>query len=372
MYGRWPMAAQLQAGGSRPSSSRLPRLTTLMAGFAVAALVLTSSVGAASVVLHPKSAIPGTALSSTHAAASWAKVSARPSPPGVSYAMMSYDAADAYIVLFGGDNSYGLSNQTWEYLGGSWTLLHPKQSPPARVMGMMAYDSKNKFVVLYGGTDGGSVFFNDTWTFTGGQWSYVNVTSSPGPLAAGSMTYDPAIGHVVLYGGWYDPCSCVDWIYTDLYEFANGNWTVLPAKGANSTLPGFGPSISYDPRDHYLVEFGGAGPYSTGATTWNYSHGGWTELNPSRSPSWRNFDSLVFDPKLGHLIMFGGVHQHGAVGSDSTWRLIGGSWTEFHTALSPPAEIRPAAAAYDAVDGYIVLFGGANSSGPSNATWVFA
>jgi hypothetical protein len=293
----------------------------------------------------------------------------------MSDAMMTYDKADGYVLLFGGLNySKSLYNQTWSYHAGTWTQLHPKHSPPPRYDGMMAYDSRDKVVLLFGGVGPGGTFYNDTWIFSGGQWTDITYsTTGMNAIASGSVTYDSKSGRVILFGGYQDPCNCVDWVSNVTFAFANGNWTQLRPSLPNSSLPGQGASIAYDPRDGYVVEFGGWTYTAKGPTTWNYSNARWTELYPPRSPSWRSYDNLVYDPKLGQLILFGGYNQTGSGGLNDTWKFVGGIWTQLHPAQSPPADgYGPSAAAYDAADGYLLLFGGQSKpTAPSNDTWVF-
>ncbi|MFI5417565.1 MAG: hypothetical protein ACHQ2Y_01520 [Candidatus Lutacidiplasmatales archaeon] len=295
---------------------------------------------------------------------------------------MAYDAADGYIVLFGGVNSStsSWSNQTWTYVGGVWTQLNPRASPSPRSGGMMAYDANAKEIVLFGGQGQGwdcspGVWIcNDTWTFSAGQWT--NVTSTArgmGAEAYGGMAFDPQVHHVVEFGGWYDPCGCVNWISDGLYSFAKGSWHGIPAKGIgrSSKLPGDGAAIAYDEKDKSLLEFGGWIQSSNGATTWNYSNHRWTQQKVPTSPSWRFAPNLVFDPKLGHIILFGGSNDTTGAGLNDTWKYVGGNWIQFHPAQAPPAFYYPAAAAYDAADGYLLLYGGqSGSSGSSNDTWV--
>jgi hypothetical protein len=298
--------------------------------------------------------------------------------------MMAYDAADGYVVLFGGANSTGWSNQTWKYVGGVWTQLHPTRSPSYRFDGMMAYDRADKEVVLFGGVGAGAncapngYYCNDTWTFTGGQWTMVTSSpSGPGPLAYGSMAYDPHLGSVVLFGGFSNPSGYIVNPSYSLHSFSKGSWTLRPS-GAGPFPPFARSSIAFDARDGYLVEFGGDNVSGLGpgpnASTWNFSHRLWTNLTPIKHPSWRLSDNLVFDPKLGYLVMFGGVLAPTYTsGPNTTSVFSGGSWTQLHPKVSPPGEVAPAMATYDAADGYLLLFGGQNSTSsiPSNDTWVF-
>jgi hypothetical protein len=374
------MAELLLTRGCYPRPSRPQSRGALIAGLAVVALFLMPSIAGASNVpmpIHPGSGIRSISVPATSPgiAPTWTQLSSRPSPPGVSDAMMTFDGADGYVLLFGGTNGStgAVFNQTWSYRAGSWTQLHPRLSPPARSDGMMAYDPKDKHVVLFGGQGTGGTFFNDTWLFAGGQWSDSSNTTGLPPLAGGSMTFDYGSRHLLLFGGWDDPCSCVDWVYNSLYSFTNYNWTLVHEKGANSSLMGQSSSIAYDPKRESVLEFGGYNPRGTNPGTWNYSHGRWTELSLTRSPSWRVSDNLIFDPRLGHIILFGGVSLNSTPSPNDTWKYSNGAWVQLHPAQSPPAENAPAAAAYDAADGYLVLFGGQGlSGGPGNDTWVFS
>lgn len=343
-----------------------------LVGLALVVLMLPSAVGASSHGLVGSQTQPGLraateSVPSAATGATWTNVTPRNGPSGIGNPMMAYDAADGYVVLFGGLNSSGFSTQTWKYVGGTWTQLHPTNHPMGRVQGMMAYDPRDHYVVLYGGWGPGGVFDNDTWTFSGGRWTDITNTSGGMPyLAEGGMTYDPNLGRVVMFGGWTDPCSCVDWPSDATYGFVRGTWTQLfpnhHAKGTSSLAPQ-GAAIAYDARDGYIVKFGGWDQSTVGATTWNLSHGHWTQIKTSRSPSWRSDDVLVFDPKLGHLIMFGGQSDTTYGALNDTWKFVGGSWTQLHPAQAPPDGFA-GSATYDAADGYILLYTG-------NYTWTF-
>lgn len=335
--------------------------TTLIAGLVVIALALTSSPVTA--------AHPARSMAAPSSGQTWTNRSSTSGPSGIYYEMMAYDAADGYVVMFGGITHSGWSNQTWKYVGGTWTLLHPTHHPPVRAQGMMAYDSRDHYVVLYGGWGPGGVDYNDTWTFSAGQWTDVTNTSGSMPyLQEGGMSYDPHLGRVVFFGGWEDPggCGCVNWPSDATWGFSGGSWTQLypnhRARGTASLAPE-GTSIVYDAKDGYLLKFGGWDSSTTGATTWNYTRGHWTEMNPSRSPSWRIDECLVFDSKVGQVIMFGGTSQTTGGSLNDTWKFVGGTWTQLHPTSSPPYGFATGAA-YDAADGYILLFEG-------NWTWTY-
>ena len=123
-------------------------------------------------------------------------------------AAMVYDAADGFLLLFGGQgnpNGNTPLSDTWKFQGGQWTELFPSTSPPRRGSAGVAYDEKSNEVVLFGGCDGGTgcyTFLNDTWTFRGGDWSELQSPTVPGSRASPSMAYDSFDGYVLLFGGW--------------------------------------------------------------------------------------------------------------------------------------------------------------------------
>jgi hypothetical protein len=93
-------------------------------------------------------------------------------PTVLDRASMAYDAADGYVVLFGGENNVGEVQNTWKYLGGNWTQLSPSNSPGIREYPSLSYDSTDGYLVLFAGfgcsigsnCGGGTLW--DTWSYT--------------------------------------------------------------------------------------------------------------------------------------------------------------------------------------------------------------
>jgi Galactose oxidase, central domain len=88
------------------------------------------------------------------------------SPSARNYLAMAYDAARTRTVMFGGADSDG-SNQprddTWAWDGAEWTdLTPPSGSPDPLSLHAMVYDAAHDQVVLFGGEFSGFVF-DDTW-----------------------------------------------------------------------------------------------------------------------------------------------------------------------------------------------------------------
>jgi hypothetical protein len=122
------------------------------------------------------------------------------------------------------------------------------------------------------------------------------------------------------------------------------------------------------------VLFGGVAPGGIGLSdTWSYGNGRWTLLTPTLSPSSRWDSSLAYDPHVGGLLLFGGCSSIGCWSQlDDTWVWSNGNWTNLTSALHPAPSARGGSGiAYDAADGYLVLFAGAQSNGRLDDTWLF-
>ncbi|HEV8050228.1 MAG TPA: kelch repeat-containing protein [Thermoplasmata archaeon] len=248
-----------------------------------------------------------------YAAGKWTKLAPLHSPAATANAQMAYDAADGYVVLFGGrPASTGGSplNDTWTFSGGNWTRLHGI-APPGRENGMMTYDAADGYVLLFGGV--GRASLNDTWEFAAGVWTNLTKPKAPPATNLQAMAYDPTDGYVVLFR---------DAVAGNNWTFSGGNWTQIHVKGYPAPH-GFGiegPGLAFDAARGYLVLFGGFFSTSNYNFTWAYSHGVWSKLNLSVAPSHRTGFVMAYDPASLELVLFGGC-LWGSYGSPNaqTW-----------------------------------------------------
>jgi hypothetical protein len=312
--------------------------------------------------LNSAPAVRLTASSSSSSSNSGATPAAAPSPRA--YTLMTYDAKDGYILLFGGLNKTGLVNATWKFSAGKWTELHPKSSPPASFDTSMTYDGKTGYVLLL---DNGA-----TWRYSGGAWSVVLAPISALDRLAATMTYDTKDGYVLLFGG-YNSSGYLG----DTWKFVGGAWTrittsVHPLARAYS-------SMTYDAKDGYVVLFGGChvgSPCTTGgflSDTWTFASGTWTKLSPSRAPSPRGGSMMTYDATDGYVLFFGGCNSSNCSHPFSdTWTFSGGIWTHPMPTTHPSPRLL-GSIAYDAASNYVVLFGG---GGPNfkllGDTWTYS
>ncbi len=307
-------------------------------------------------------------------------------PPATYGAVMAYDAADGYVVLFGGSANGG----TWTFQNGTWNLLDlsASDSPHERTASSMVYDAADSEIVLFGGEHSGSsiyttTYFNDTWTFRAGTWTNITRPTDAPPRRYGAMmAYDAATGYVVMFGGNYERR-----FYNDTWKFVGGVWTNLSAETPAADTPScrFGSGGAYDAAAGYVLMFGGVGKRagegcgmsvlnSSAPGTWAFEGGSWRSLSPKTSPSERWGQSMAYDAAAGAVVLFGGIGP-GDVAEDDTWEFAGGNWTELSLALYPVSRFS-GAMAYDSVTGYVVLYGGLSEPEPHapllSDVWTFS
>ncbi len=210
-------------------------------------------------------------------------------------------------------------------------------------------------------------------------WSNLSASVGAGPLVPAVMGTDDASGSTVLVGGASG---------TETWTFSAGVWRNLTPSlsvrpGTNGADPrGYG--MAYDAQDGYFVLFGGApaaGSYP-GNQTWIFKSGTWTELNLTAAPSPRSYAAMAYDARDGYVMLFGGSysylpsHQPGPSDSgvtfNETWAFSAGHWAQLHPTLFPSAR-SGAAMAFDPLANAIILFGGSvtNTTAPDD-TWEFA
>ena len=98
----------------------------------------------------------------------------------------------------------------------------------------------------------------------------------------------------------------------------------------------------------------------------------WTQQTPATRPTARDSSAMVYDSLHHEIVLFGGADTTGPL--NETWVYDGTTWTHLHPMNSPPARLW-AGMAFDAAHGQVVLFGGCPTGGPTltylNDTWLW-
>ncbi|HEV8050118.1 MAG TPA: kelch repeat-containing protein [Thermoplasmata archaeon] len=136
-----------------------------------------------------------------------------------------------------------------------------------------------------------------------------------------------------------------------------GNWTRPNGNPASS----YSSAMTYDSADGYELAYGGGvpSPYPfQPSTTWEYANRTWTPHDLSPSPSVVTGAGMAFDAKDGYVVLFGGMN------SNATWTFSGGAWTEIFPRHSPIAGAG-SDMVYDPASRAVILYAG-------HHTWSFA
>ena len=160
----------------------------------------------------------------------WTEVFPSSIPPARWRGAMAYDASDNYTVLFGGTPSELTDSpmkDTWIYQAGVWTNVTTKVTgnPAARYRQDMTYDAADGYIVMFGGcTTSDVVSTADTLTYHNYTWTLLNPSTKPPGRTYTGITYDAAQGYVLMFGGVNEATNTG---LTDTWAFHNGTWTDL-------------------------------------------------------------------------------------------------------------------------------------------------
>ncbi|MCI4341342.1 MAG: kelch motif-containing protein [Thermoplasmata archaeon] len=344
---------------------------------------------------------------------SWRACAGGSSPgPGPLYDVaLSYDAADGYVVLFGG--AYGfvvrlppcagggpppppppvptitVQGNTWAFSGGSWLNISSStgSQPSPRYGAQEAYDPIAGVVILFGGTNRTEMSTypatSDTWEFVGGNWKQLSSQGPPDGRRGGQLVYDPLQTELLLIGGALSegvPGS-------DIYAFSSvrQGWRLIrPDTPPVPTAPDarYSAMATFDGFDQYLLLYGGqTASGSAFGDLWKEKTGNWTELSAGPSfpavpqARWEAASAFLGGslPGSGSGLLFGGQQCLAArcLPLGDTWQFSRGVWSPVTVTHAPSARYGAAMAAYPA-GGYIVLFGGCGILCPLGDTWKFS
>ncbi|HEV2450275.1 MAG TPA: PKD domain-containing protein, partial [Thermoplasmata archaeon] len=317
-------------------------------------------------------------------------------PASRSAPALAYDPALHEVILFGGYavnvSAYG---DTWAFSNGTWTDLTTTltSAPPARWEPGFVWDAADGYLLLFGGRDVPQ-FFNDSWSFNASGWTQLHPKSSP-PAGWVQMTYDSGDGYVLLFsssqgnvpGGTFNP-----WVHWDItWSYLAGSWTNLTAKVGSQPPALTGSVFVNDPSAGYVLLYGGQGSTDVNggcdfavALTWTFAHGHWSNRTPNSTvglpggAGGLSDGAAAYDAALSGVLVFGGLTTApggGCMSIADTWLYVNGSWSE-RPSWAPgatPTNRHAFAMTYDAADSEALIEGGNvfNSYEYLADSWVF-
>ncbi|HEV2231445.1 MAG TPA: kelch repeat-containing protein, partial [Thermoplasmata archaeon] len=313
-----------------------------------------------------RSTSPSTPRGASGGSAWWNLTPVSPIAPSArADATVVWDAQDGYVLLFGGIGSTGYLSDTWIFSSGRWAALTPSVHPSARSGAGIAFDSGLGSVVLFGGENAAGPL-GDTWWFAGGRWSLATPSVAPSPRDGPQAAFDSSGNALVLFGG----RNASNATLNDTWTYAGGPWTRW--SGSIAPPPRLGATLTDDPPQAGVLLFGGSNGTigNVLGDTWKFNASGWSRLPGAFGPPARSGAAAALDPVGPVELLFGGSNGTSAGYFDDLWDYANGTWAPV-VALAGPSGRSGASIAWDALDGYLVLFGGINASGWLGETWVF-
>lgn len=256
---------------------------------------------------------------------------------------MTFDAADAYDVLYGGCTAgtnattcTTESQQTFYYTAAAWTQPGTSTEPSARYAQSMVFDAADNEVILFGGINANNQPLNDTWTYKAGVWTNITASAGPAPPSRGwaTMFYDQVGAQVVLFGGCdgnpNTPAGRSACLLDDTWSFQNGTWAELTPLSFPS--PRMGMSVANGTQaGQAAVAFGGES--NSGAAlndTWVFGLPLASKISVNTTPT-----------DIGVPVHFAATVSGGQAPYNITWNLGDGTmaWgpsvTHFYSAGNP-------------------------------------
>jgi hypothetical protein len=212
----------------------------------------------------------------------------------------------------------------------------------------------------------------ETWTFLGGNWTLLSLTTAPPNRGYAQMTFDVTDGYVVLFGGsTFGGSSFFPPYLNDTWSYVGGNWTNLTSTVVTAPPGRESAPMVWDASDGYVVMYGGRGMFGNFSgnlsSTWAYVGGTWWQAVAFGGPN--NEGAMAYDAVDSYVLFFGGSVPSGGT-SAKTWSYHSGVWTDLTPliASSPPSRANPAMATDPNLPG-VLLFGGIGQ--PSSGGWVY-
>ncbi|MCI4334810.1 MAG: PKD domain-containing protein [Thermoplasmata archaeon] len=238
------------------------------------------------------------------------------------------------------------------------------------------WDAGDGYLLFYGGDNWAGTNLDQTWTYSAGAWTLQSTNGTPGPLDGPALAYDPVDGQVVMYGGLvsYSPFTFTTLTWT----YSHGTWS---SAQISPTPPGrLAGSLVFDPALGGVVLFGGYNNSVPSGTAllndlWLYKGGTWSQLPATNPPPVRTWAQIAYDPDRQELVVFGGMNAAGACLGD-TWTYTNGTWThQTGPGITNPGSLCGSSTLYDPDLGEVLVTGGFSVAGSlvsnNTASWEF-
>lgn len=296
-------------------------------------------------------------------------------PPVVQQAVGFYDAERRRVMLVGGADSLRSTDRhrTWSWTGARWEL-ETAQGPSSRSNAAAAFDPARHVAIISGGmrktqNDSAYEVINDSWERADAGWRpFVRREAEPRDHHA--MVYDERRRAILMFGGMLANRSA-PWP-TETWALQPSGWERLPLEGPSARAR---TAMVYDSWRQQVVLFGGVGaspargaPQPFHGDTWLLDNVGWRRA-ADQGPRGRYAHGMVFDERLGVVLMYGGAAAHRDAPLSDMWQWDGTRWTEVALDGATPGHRYQPIMIYDRARARTVLFGGLQDSRGDTWEW---
>jgi Kelch motif. len=305
----------------------------------------------------------------------WYNVTEQNGPPPLAGQQMVYDPANNNIYMFGGQSIYSTLGYMWVLNVSTmiWQKIHTQGNQPGsradESLVCVCYQNDSKsFILMFGGWYNSSLGvvgrYSDTWLFytSNDTWVELNESVHPEPRSDSGAAFDPKDGIVLLYGGYNGT------YFNDTWEFNTSTltWKRLNLSGTFNPPPLADSRMAYDTAANLFLLFGGNNNLNSDEPYNHYNdllaffpgNNTWRSMNPTGSPSKRDYSAFVYDPNDNIFIMQGGYGDGIALGDTWLYNLNTNSWFLLEGAVILPARFA-SSFAYDDKDRVMLIYGGA-------------
>lgn len=248
-----------------------------------------------------------------------------------------------------------------------WLQAPVQSAPPPRYDHALVAAPDFNRLVLFGGQD--SARMNDTWIYeiATGEWRQVVPAVVP-PIRSGmGAAYDASRGRVIIFGGEQPGVLNDTWAF----DLATETWSEIRATGSiPAARYGLSAVINVE-ADQFIISHGFAGSRFDNTFALDLATNTWAEISPVARPPARCLHDAAFDTVNGTMILFGGCSSPGGPcprGDLWSYDPAAGTWTELND-----GGLRPAPRDYTSIiadeAGSIWMFGGRTENGVANDFW---
>ena len=249
-------------------------------------------------------------------------------------------------------------------IDGTWTSLAPSgPSPDGRRDLSAAWATAEGRLLVYNGGAVESV--SDLWSYRPATNTWEQLSQN-GPQPSGrhdqSVVWDGVDGELLLFGGAVGGGGGLR-EFDDMWAFqlASGQWTQVAPNGGVPAAR-FAHTAVWDAADSQMLMFGGfSRERGMLNDLWSYrpATNTWEQLIPvGELPEPRRFQSAIWDPADGQMLVFGGVGFNGPYNDLWSYRPATNAWVLLHPGGSmPEARVSPGAV-WDGARDRMLIFGG--------------